>query len=300
MEAQKPSHHRLRYLYVTVFISGMTTLALELSASRLLGNVFGTSNLIWANVIGLMLLYLTVGYFLGGRWADRSPHHLTLYRIITWAAFLCAFIPLAARPVVRMAASAMFGAQAALALGSFISIMILFSIPVTLLGCVSPFAIRLAVPAVNEAGKVAGRIFALSTLGSLVGTFLPVLVLIPAAGTFLTFIIFASLLYLTGFTGLWQHHRTTALRTLWMPLVVAVLAFLIMGGPLRTAASGAALLYDDDSAYNYIQVQEDANGYRYLYLNEGQGIHSQWHPEIISYQRTWSFFLTAPYFIMAP
>lgn len=300
MEAQKPSHHRLRYLYVTVFISGMTTLALELSASRLLGNVFGTSNLIWANVIGLMLLYLTVGYFLGGRWADRSPHHLTLYRIITWAAFLCAFIPLAARPVVRMAASAMFGAQAALALGSFISIMILFSIPVTLLGCVSPFAIRLAVPAVNEAGKVAGRIFALSTLGSLVGTFLPVLVLIPAAGTFLTFIIFASLLYLTGFTGLWQHHRTTALRTLWMPLVVAVLAFLIMGGPLRTAASGAALLYDDDSAYNYIQVQEDAGGYRYLYLNEGQGIHSQWHPEIISYQRTWSFFLTAPYFNAPP
>lgn len=290
----------MRYLYLTVFISGMTTLALELSASRLLGNVFGTSNLIWANVIGLMLLYLTLGYFIGGRWADRSPKHTTLYRILVWAAFLSALIPLVARPVLHGAASAVFSAQAGPALGSFVSVLILFSVPITLLGCVSPFAIRLAVSSVNDTGKTAGLIYGISTVGSLLGTFLPVLFLIPEAGTTLTFLIFAAILYIVALAGLWPHDRRAALQTVWMPVIIVVLTLMVMNGPLRAAAPGATLLYDDDSAYNYIQVQEDANGYRYLYLNEGQGIHSQWHPTIYGDQRTWSFFLTGPYFNNPP
>ena len=97
----------MAYLYLAVFTSGMTTLAVEMLASRLLGSVFGTSNLVWANVIGLMLLYLTVGYFVGGRWADRSPHFSTFYRILVWGAFLSAVIPLVARPVLSAAATAL-------------------------------------------------------------------------------------------------------------------------------------------------------------------------------------------------
>lgn len=290
-----------KYLYLTVFISGMTTLAIELSASRLLGNVFGTSNLVWANVIGLMLLYLTVGYFVGGRWADRSPTYPTFYHIILWGAFLSALIPLVSRPVLRAAAVAFVGAEAALALGSFISILILFAIPVTLLGCVSPFAIRLGVTGIENAGKISGRIYAISTLGSLFGTFLPVLVLIPQIGTFATFLAFSAVLYIVGFIGLWQSQGAIALRFLWMPVVIAILAFLVLQGPLRAPVANAKLLYEDESAYNFIQVQEDVNGYRYLYLNEGQGIHSQWHPTNYADQnRTWSFFLTAPYFNNPP
>src|SRR5262245_37808268 len=112
------------YLYLAVFISGMTTLAVEMGASRLLGSVFGTSNLVWANVIGLMLLYLTIGYFVGGRWADRSPHQHTFYRILLWGAFLSALIPLAARPILHAAGSAVISVDAGVVLGSFASILI--------------------------------------------------------------------------------------------------------------------------------------------------------------------------------
>ncbi len=289
-------------LYVAVFTGGMTTLALEFSASRLLGSVFGTSNLVWANVIGLILLYLTAGYFIGGRWADRSPYGTTFYRIMIWSAFLSALIPLLARPVLNLAARAVVGIDAGLVVGSFIVVLLLFSIPVTLLGTLSPFAIRLAVQgkAIEDAGKISGRIYALSTLGSLLGTFLSVLVFIPQAGTFFTFILFASILYIVGCVGMWRYAPRAVIRSLWMPAVVILLSIWVLSDPLRPASANAVLLYEDESAYNYIQVQEDANGYRYLYLNEGQGIHSQWHPEIYFYRRTWDFFLTAPYFNATP
>jgi predicted membrane-bound spermidine synthase len=294
----KSSNH---YLYLAVFISGMTTLAVELSASRLLGNVFGTSNIVWANVIGLILLYLTIGYFIGGRWADRSPYYTTFYRILLWGAFLSALIPLVARPVLTTAASAMANVEAALALGSFFSILVLFSVPVTLLGCVSPFAIRLAVTELRDAGKISGRIYAISTLGSLLGTFAPVLFLIPELGTIRTFLLFAGILYVVGFIGLWQHQGLATLRWLWMPVIIAVLTILALNGPLRAPFAGATLLYEDESAYNYIQVQEDQAGNRYLYLNEGQGVHSQWNKDnYADGHRTWSFFLTAPYFNNPP
>jgi len=288
------------FLYLVVFTSGMTTLAVELSASRLLGNVFGTSNIVWANVIGLMLLYLTAGYFIGGRWADRSPKFTTLFQIILWGSFLNATIPMIARPIVTASGEAVFGAQASLALGSFISILVLFSVPVTLLGMVSPFVIRLAVTDVSTSGKVAGQIYGISTLGSLMGTFLPVLLVIPELGTVRTFLLFSSILFVIAFIGLFKVNKQRAFMYLWMPIVVALLAIYTLNGPLRPPAPNATLLYEDESAYNYIQVQEDENGFRYLYLNEGQGIHSQWHPTTVFYGKTWDFFLTAPYFNEPP
>lgn len=296
MNSKQPSNQNI-FLYIAVFTSGMTTLAVELSASRLLGNVFGTSNIVWANVIGLILLYLTVGYFIGGRWADRSPHQTTFYKILLWGAFLSALIPLVARPVLVTAATAVATAEAALALGSFLSVLILFSIPITLLGCVSPFAIRLAVTDTQNAGKIAGRIYAISTLGSLIGTFLPVLFLIPELGTIRTFLLFSALLYGVSLLGLIKHQGLRGLLWLWMPIIILILTVLALNGPLRQPFEGAKLLYEDESAYNYIQVQQDSAGNRYLYLNEGQGIHSQWSPDTVADgHRTWSFFLTAPYF----
>ena len=289
-----------RLLYLAVFCGGMTTLAVEFSASRLLGNIFGTSNVVWANIVGLILIYLSVGYFVGGRWADRSPYYTTFYKIVTWAAFLSGIAPLIAHPILRAAASGVQGYDAAVMVGSFVSVLILFSAPITLLGCVSPFSIRLALSDVEEAGGTAGQLYALSTFGSIIGTFTPVLLLIPTVGTARTFLIFSGLLLALGLVGLWLQDHRAALRLLWMPAALAALAVAALSGPLRPAPAVMILLYEDETPYNLVQIVEDHDGYRYLLLNEGQGIHSQWHPTDLSFDRTWDFFLTGPYFNVPP
>lgn len=285
-------------LLITVFVSGMVTLAVELSASRLLGNIFGTSNLVWANIIGLMLLYLAAGYFIGGRWADRSPEPRTFYTILVVAAFLSALVPLVARPVLRFAAEAMAALDAVVAGGSFLGVLILFSVPVTLLGCASPFAIRLAVTDSRHTGELAGRIYAISTLGSLVGTFLPTLWLIPTIGTTRTFLVFAGLLFAVAWLGLWSTDRRRALISLSLPLIIAVLAAFSLSGSQRPI-NGLIPESEVESAYNFIQVVE-VNGTRYLLLNEGQGIHSIYNPEQLATNGTWDLFLAAPYFYAQP
>jgi spermidine synthase len=285
------------YLYITVFASGMTTLAVELSASRLLGNVFGTSNLVWASIIGLILIYLTAGYFIGGHWADRSPYPRTMYMVLAWGAFLSGMVPLPAGIVLRLAASAFDQLQVGVLLGSFTGVLILFSLPVTLLGTISPFAIRLAIRHPAEAGTVSGQIYAISTLGSFVGTFLPVLVLIPTIGTTRTFLAFSGFLTLVAIVGLGMSDgwRRT-LRWLWMPVALVVLAVIGAGRPIKASAGQ---IYEAESAYNYIQVLE-RDGYRYLRLNDGQGIHSMYHEGEIAFYGPWMQFLAGPFFNRPP
>ncbi len=284
------------YLSLSVFAAGMTTLAVELSASRLLGNVFGTSNLVWANIIGLILVYLTAGYFLGGRWADRSPHARTFYQLLAWAAFTAGLVPLLSKPVLRFAAQAVADFDAAVVVGSFGAVLVLFSVPVTLLGCVSPFAIRLALKDVRAAGNVAGRLYAISTLGSIIGTFTPVLVLIPSIGTARTFLVFSGLLLVIALGGLFAADRRRAVLYLLMPLSLFSLAALLLPGPLKP---GADVLYEGESAYNYIQVVQRGQA-RYLLLNEGQGVHSVYNPNNLATYGTWDFFLAGPFFNAAP
>ena len=282
-----------RYLYFAVFASGMTTLALELAASRLLGSVFGTSNLVWASIIGLILIYLTVGYFLGGWMADRYPSHKVMYTVLAWGAFTSGLIPLVARPVLRLAADAFDELQIGVLIGSFTAVLILFCLPIILLGTISPFAIRLAIENPQEAGRVSGRVYAISTLGSFIGTFIPVLVLIPLIGTSLTFIGFSLFLTMVALAGLWLNAGWRDLvRWVWMVIVLIILGYSLRRGTIKKTTGQ---IFETESAYNYIQVLE-IDGYRLLRLNEGQGIHSMWHPTEINFDGPWEQFLVAPFF----
>lgn len=286
-----------RYLYFTVFASGLATLGFELAASRLIGPYFGVSSLVWAVIIGLILIYLTAGYFIGGRISDRYPQPQVLYGILAWGAFTAGVVPLVASFVLRPAADAFDQFQLGILFGSFAAVLILFVIPVTLLGMISPFAIRLAIVDTAQAGTISGRIYAVSTLGSFVGTFLPDLVLIPLVGTRSTFLFFSYFLLAVALAGLWlSAGARKALRYAWMPLFLAVLAYASLRLPLKDTAGQ---IFEQESSYNYIQVV-DQDGYRYLRLNEGQGIHSIYHPDQLAFAGTWDQFLAAPFFNTPP
>ena len=282
-----------KYLSFAVFSAGMVTMMVEMSASRLLGSVFGTSNLVWAVIIGLILIYLTLGYFLGGRLADKRPEPVVFFTMMLWAAFAAGVVPLVSRPVLRLAAGAFDNLDMGFMIGAFAAVLVLFVVPITLLGMVSPFAIRLSITDAKEAGNVAGRLYAISTLGSFIGTFLPDLLLIPLIGTTYTFMLASGFLMLVALAGLvlsagWRK----ALPWLWMPVVIAVLALLWAGGTFKKTPGQ---IYETESSYNYIEViQQDE--YVMLRLNDGQGIHSMYHPEVLDYAGPWSQFLAGPFF----
>jgi spermidine synthase len=175
--------------------------------------------------------------------------------------------------------------------------MVLFVAPVTLLACVSPFVIRLSVTDVAASGNTAGRIYAISTLGSFIGTFLPNLVLIPNLGTYRTFILLAMIATVTGLWGLWNANRRRFWQLAWTVLLLVVL-FVLKPGMIKPEAG---LIHEEESVYNFIQVVENEDGTRYLLLNEGQGIHSVYLPgdEILT-GGPWDYYLIAPYFNAAP
>ena len=278
-------------LYLVVVFAGAATMAVEMSASRLLAPYFGDSLPVWGLLIGLLLAYLAIGYALGGRLADRHPHASLLYRLAAWSGFLIGLVPHLSRPILRFAALAFARYQAGAVLGSLLGVLALFAAPVVLLGCIAPFAVRLSVKSRDSSGDAAGRIYALSTLGSLAGTFGSVFVLIPVLGTRRTFFVLAVGLLAAALLGLAQAHRTRALPYLLLLAVVVVLQFLPVGAIKPTQG----LIYELESAYNYIQVLREGQA-RVLKLNEGEGIQSVYRPGQVLTGYVYDYFLLVPFF----
>jgi len=273
---------RLR-LGVVVFTGGAGTLATEIAASRLLAPYFGSSTIVWANIIGLILVYLSVGYWLGGKLADRRPHPRLLGGLILAAAAAIALTPFVSRPILDLAVRGLDAVSVGAVVGSFFAALALFAVPITLLGAVAPFAIRLALEDVGEAGTVAGRLYALSTVGSIVGTFLSAIVTIPLLGTQRTLLGSAALLVLAA---------ALLLGTRWQVLTVATAALLFV--PAGTIKASEGLIFETESAYQYIQVVERSDGSRALRLNEGVAVHSVWYPDSVLTGGVWDTFLLVP------
>lgn len=270
----------------------MTTLAAEFGASRLLQMRFSSINLVWATIIGLILVYLAVGYFLGGRWADRSPHPRTMFSIMAWGGFSLGMVPFIAQPVLVLAASASDQLNLGIMAGAFIGTLVLFSIPVTLLAMISPFAIRISVVDATQTGNVAGKLYAISTLGSVLGAFLPSLWLFPVIGTSRTILAFGIATLALALFGLWRSSGWK--QSLPFVLMLAALGAIMAFGNFHVKNTPGQV-YETESEYNYIEVIQQSD-YTYLRLNDGQGIHSEYHPTELFYGGPWEQFLVGPLF----
>jgi spermidine synthase len=266
-----------------VFGAGIGALATEITASRLLAPYFGSSTIVWANLIGIVLAALAVGYWLGGRLADRRPEPALLGFIVLAAAVCVAAIPFVAKPFLDLTVEGLDEAAVGAVIGSFLAVLLLCAPPVVLLGMVSPFAIRLAMASIESAGAVAGRLYALSTAGSLLGTFLSALVLIPAIGTQRTFLVIAAMLAVSSCFLLGARY-----------LVVAAVLVALVAIPPGSVKRQADLLYEETSFHQYIQVVERSDGRRLLHLNEGVAVHSVWRPDSVLTGGVWDAFLALP------
>jgi spermidine synthase len=286
-----------RLLLPLVFVSGMSSLGVEFGAARLLAPYFGTSLYVWGVLIGLVLIYLSIGYVIGGRLADRHPSADLLFQLTAWAGLWIGLIPLVAYPILLQSQQGFASLSIGLVLGTLLAVVLLFAAPVILLGCVSPFAIRLLLTDVGTGGNTAGAVYALSTAGSILGTFLPVFWLIPTFGTRPTLIMFSVALLALSVAGLWP----PALAGLWprrwvFPafLVIVLLGALFLPHGIKPPEVGT-LLYEKDSAYHYIQVVQVGSRTE-LILNEGQAIHSIYDPQSLLTGGPWDYFMLGSYF----
>ena len=295
-----------RWLIVT---AGFATLSVELTASRLLGPDFGTSVQIWAVLIGMSLIYLTIGYTLGGRIADRLPHERVLYRIAALAAALILAAPFVSAPVLQFSRELFAAYDWGFMAGALLAVNLLFAAPMILLGMAPPFAIRLAEPmrAVGDAGSIAGSLYALSTLGSIVGTYSPVLLLVPAIGTRNTFLLFAFALLAVALVGLARADSSGSPRAAsrqtplaaGLAVALAAIALVFPQSYIKPLEEGGKrTLHETESVYNYIRVMQYGD-YTILELNEGQAIHSLYNPRELLSGGVWDYFLVAPYFANA-
>jgi MFS family permease len=203
-----------------VFVVGAASLGAEITAARLLAPYFGASTIIWANTIATVLVSLSIGYAVGGRLADRRGDLAGLARIVMVAAVLLAVVPFVANPFLRLSAHALGALSVGGFLGSLAAVLVLVAVPIMLLGAVSPYAARLALAHVEEAGTVTGGLYALSTAGSLVGTFASALLLIPLVGSHRTFLIFAVALALVA--APWLRLRGGWFLPLGLALAIAI------------------------------------------------------------------------------
>ena len=253
---QTPILKNKLYLYLTEFFAGMAVMAVELGASRLLAPYFSSSQIVWTIIIGTIMIAMALGNLYGGRSADKNPDPDRLYRRILIAAVWIAAIPFLGRYVILGVSGLLVVTvnSGFLIWAGFLSCIVIFVFPLFLLGTTTPSLARYCVDSLDDSGKTVGKLNAFNTIGSIIGTFVPTFVTIPAVGTAATFLIFSGVLLALGLL-----YFASAKRAL-LRCIVAALLFLLFsffGAGASFAFWEDDLVYEGESVYNYLQVKDE-------------------------------------------
>ena len=244
------------YLYMTEFFAGMSVMAAELGASRLLAPYFSSSQIVWTIIIGTIMIAMALGNIYGGRAADKNPDPDRLYiRIIIAAVWLAAIPVLGKYIIVGISGLLILAVNSNLLIwAAFAACMVIFVYPLFLLGTVTPSLVKYTVDSLDHSGRTVGILNASNTIGSIIGTFVPTFVTIPAVGTSATFLIFAGILLLLAAV-----YFISAKRKLLHVAIAVVITVIccVFGATSSFAFWQDDIEYEGESVYNYLQVTEN-------------------------------------------
>lgn len=252
-----------RYLYFFVFITGSAISAIEISASRLLAPFFGNSMFVWAIIITIIMIGLALGYWWGGKVADKFPKEEGVFKIALLAGLLTSFIPLITKFLYTTFSRSILQTPISVTILAFISSCFLFLPAITLFGFMSPYITRVLIKDIKKIGNVAGNVYAVSTIGSIIGILVSTFLSIPFLGTKETILIFSILIIIFSIIGL---------RKFWL-IVLLLIPLIIYFNNYNKTFDGKQILYQGDTLYQYVQLIKD-NSKKYLVFNEGTAIQS--------------------------
>ena len=240
-------------LFLTVFLTGASVMVIELLGTRMIAPFYGASLYVWSSLISVTMIALAIGYFVGGRWADRAKR-TGLSLIIALAALFTLLIPWATRAILL--ATDPLGLRA----GAFVSALALFSPSLTMLGMVGPFAIKLSTSQLDGVGNSAGSIYAVSTLGSVVGTLMLGFFLFPLLGSREILVGLGLLLFLLAVVVALYEQKQLGIATAVLPSVILAIVGLCLlpkivgAGHVYTGGQAFQIRSEHESLYGWVRV----------------------------------------------
>lgn len=244
------------FLYLTEFFAGMSVMAVELGASRLLAPYFSSSQIVWTIIIGTIMIAMALGNIYGGRSADKNPNPDRLYVRILIAGVWIAAIPVVGKYIILgISALLIFTVNTNFLIwAAFAACMVIFVFPLFLLGTVTPSLAKYTVQSLSDSGSIVGTLGAFNTIGSIIGTFVPTFISIPAVGTSITFLIFAAILL--GLGIVYFVSKKSGIKKSAASAVIFILCC-VFGASNSFAFWESDLAYEGESIYNYLQVKEN-------------------------------------------